>query len=158
ASAAGTPTRRARTRAARAQLSGERARDRRARDRPAPRPRPRTTRCATPPARARATTPRRHPATAHRHGSAPPSRRRGGRGRSLLESATPVFRDQRLGELAEIPLEDLVEPVLRELDAVVGDAVLRKVVRTDLLRPLAGADLRAACRLLLFPLLLALAL
>ena len=45
-----------------------------------------------------------------------------------------------------------------QLDAVVGDAVLREVVRADLLGALAGADLRAARRGLLGRLALALGL
>ena len=59
-----------------------------------------------------------------------------------LEGAALVLGGQRLGELVEVALEDLVEPVLRQLDPVVGDAVLGEVVGADLLGALAGADLR----------------
>src|SRR5512142_27063 len=44
-------------------------------------------------------------------------------------------------------VEDLGDVVPGLLDAVVGDAVLGKVVRADLLRTLAGADLALAQRL-----------
>ncbi len=58
--------------------------------------------------------------------------------------------------LAQVPVENLVEPVQRQLDPVIGDATLGEVVRPDLLRPLARADLRATrgreLRLLLFAL------
>src|SRR6266567_3663735 len=64
--------------------------------------------------------------------------------RDGFEGAPAVLGRQRFGEVAEISLEDLVEPMLRELDPVIGDAALRVVVGTDLLGPLAGADLRAA--------------
>ena len=59
---------------------------------------------------------------------------------------------QRVRELVEVALEDRVEAMLGELDAVVGEPVLGEVVRADLLRPLAAADLGAARgRLLCLP-------
>ena len=69
--------------------------------------------------------------------------------RSLLPHVSPLrvlavaLGGQRGRELVEIALEDRVETMLRELDAVVGEPVLGEVVRADLLRPLAAADLRA---------------
>ena len=60
--------------------------------------------------------------------------------RRSLERAPPLLRLQRLGEVAEIAVEDLVEPVLGQLDPVVRDAVLGEVVGADLLGAL------AACR------------
>src|SRR5262245_22896398 len=145
-------------RAALALPVAQRARERRVPDPPEPRRRRHTGPCARHQARVRAATPRRRAARALRPGSAPPSPRPEARGRSLLEGAAPILGDQRLGELFEIAFEDLVEPVLGELDPVVGDAVLGEVVGADLLGPLARADLRAARRLLLLALLLAFAL
>src|SRR5438552_537509 len=58
-----------------------------------------------------------------------------------------------IDQLAGIALEDVVQAVGREVDAVIGDAALREVIRADFLRALAGADLAAALlrhRLLLF--------
>src|SRR5436190_16016367 len=73
-----------------------------------------------------------------------------------FESLAPLFRGQRLRKLIEFAFEDPVEVVHGQLYAVVGDAVLRKVVGADLLGALAGADLRAARRRLLGGLPLAL--
>src|SRR5262245_13507859 len=70
----------------------------------------------------------------------PPLCRRSRQGLALLLGA------ERLGELAEIAVEHLVEAVDRELDPMVGHAVLREVVGPDLLRPLARPDLRPARR------------
>src|SRR5215208_714053 len=69
----------------------------------------------------------------------PPSRscRRG------LERAPPLVGGKSLRELLQLPLEDLVEPVNRVVDAVVGQPVLGEVVGTDLLGAPAAADLRA---------------
>src|SRR4051812_24291964 len=50
------------------------------------------------------------------------------------------MRPKGSDELVEIALDDLVELVKREPDPVIGDPVLRVVVRPDLLRPLGGAD------------------
>src|SRR4029077_15073029 len=70
--------------------------------------------------------------------STPSGRRRSSRDR--LERPPAVLGCERLGEVAEIALEDLVEPVLRQLDAMVGDPALGVVVGADLLGPLARAD------------------
>ena len=51
---------------------------------------------------------------------------------------------ERADELVEIALDDAIELVEREPDAVIGDAVLRVVVGADLLRALARADHAAA--------------
>ncbi len=75
---------------------------------------------------------------------------------SRIGSVTPgsgradaAIRDpKRLGERRELAGEDRVERVRGVLDAVVGDAVLREVVRADLLGAIARADLRPARRVL----------
>src|SRR6188472_4227551 len=60
-----------------------------------------------------------------------------------LEGPPPVLGLERLGELFEVPVQDLVEAEHGVLHAVVGEAVLGEVVGPDLLGALAGADLRA---------------
>src|SRR5262245_40462535 len=60
-----------------------------------------------------------------------------------LEGTPALLGGERLGELVEVAGEDLVELVDRQFDAMVGDPVLREVVRADLLRALPGADLGA---------------
>src|SRR5690349_21832891 len=70
------------------------------------------------------------------------------------EAAPLLVGEQRVDDRIETAVEDAFQIARREPDAVVGEAVLRKVVRADLLAPVAGADLRAprARRLLfLFP-------
>src|SRR5471030_868529 len=47
-------------------------------------------------------------------------------------------------QLDDVAVQDAFELVRREVDAVVRDAALRKVVGADFLRSLAGADLAAA--------------
>jgi hypothetical protein len=74
-----------------------------------------------------------------RRAAQPPARR-------SLERAPSLLCLQPFGEVAQVSADDLVEPVLRELDPVVGDAALGEVVRADLLGALAGADLRAPLR------------
>src|SRR5207302_8487653 len=76
-------------------------------------------------------------------------RRAAPRRASSLERAPALVGRQRLGVVQEIALQDLVEPVRRQLDPVVRDAVLGKVVGADLLRARAGPGLRAARRRLL---------
>src|SRR5687768_9621874 len=51
---------------------------------------------------------------------------------------------QRLDDLIEIAVENFLEVVRGETNAVIGDAALRKIVRADLGRAIAGADLRFA--------------
>ena len=75
-----------------------------------------------------------------------------------LEGAAAVLGLERVGELLEVAVEDLVEAVDRVLDAVVGEPVLGEVVGADLLRALARPDLRAPGRRLLRLLALALGL
>src|SRR5262245_3162314 len=60
-----------------------------------------------------------------------------------LEPAALLLRGERLRELVELPAKNPVHSAHGELDAVVGDAVLREVVGADLLRALAGPDLGA---------------
>src|SRR5258707_680323 len=81
---------------------------------------------------------------------------RGHPDRCGFESLAAFLGGQRLGELVELAFEDPVEVVHGQLYAVVGDAVLRIVVGTNLLRALARPDLRAPRRRLLGRLLLAL--
>src|ERR671922_294486 len=145
---------------------GHTGRDERRAARGAPRPatRARATRrriapCASSRARVRRAT--RHPrvGTGSRHAGAPLQRcgpRPERSCRSSLEGAPPVLGGERLGEIVQLAVEGRVEPVLRELDPVVGDAILGEVVGADLLRPLARADLRPPRRLLLLALLRAL--
>ena len=51
-----------------------------------------------------------------------------------------------LHHFADAALDELVEVVERDLDAVIGDAVLREVVGADLFLAVAGADERLAVR------------
>ena len=75
---------------------------------------------------------------------------------SLAERALALFGAERFGEVVQLALQDAIELMHRELDAVIGDAVLGIVVRPDLLSRFAGPDLRAPGRVELCPLLLAL--
>src|SRR5581483_11199472 len=50
---------------------------------------------------------------------------------------------ERVGDLVELTGEDPVELVQRQVDAVIGDAVVLVVVRADLFAPTATADLTA---------------
>lgn len=52
--------------------------------------------------------------------------------------------DAGLDHRVQVAVQDLVQVVRLEADAVVGDAVLREVVRADLLGAVDGADLAAA--------------
>src|SRR5262249_47110364 len=66
-------------------------------------------------------------------------------GRSLAGQAAALLVGlERVGELAQVTGEHRLERVRRVLDAVVGHAVLREVVRPHLLRAFAAADLRTA--------------
>src|SRR6476619_5598701 len=48
---------------------------------------------------------------------------------------------QRLDDASEVAIEDALEIVQREVDAMIRDAVLRKVVGADFRGPIASADL-----------------
>ena len=52
--------------------------------------------------------------------------------------------DRRINEQVELAFEDLGEAVNRQTDAMVRDPPLREIVRPDLLRSVAGADLAAS--------------
>ena len=66
-------------------------------------------------------------------------------GARLGEPGRLVLGDQRLDDLVErLARDHLVELVEGQVDAVVGDAVLREIVGADALGAVAGADL-AAC-------------
>src|ERR671913_1590843 len=60
------------------------------------------------------------------------------------ELVCPLLGGEGLGELFEVAAEGGLEVVGGDADAMVGDASLREVVRTDLRRAVAGADLRLA--------------
>src|SRR5215212_2823032 len=77
--------------------------------------------------------------------------RRGG-----FERLPPLLGGQRGRELLQVALEDAVEPLDGQVDAVVRDAVVGIVVGANLLGALAPADLRPARRRELFLLALTL--
>src|SRR5207247_7551274 len=54
------------------------------------------------------------------------------------------MRDQRVDDLAEVAVEDFLQAMQREADAVVGHPRLLEVVGPDLLAPVAGAHLALA--------------
>ena len=56
-----------------------------------------------------------------------------------------MFVDQRFDDWVEVALHDLVELVEGEVDAVVGDASLRKIVGADASGAVARAHQRLAC-------------
>src|SRR4029079_15740962 len=93
---------------------------------------------------ARRATRRRPAACRHRRRRAFAPPRQGPRETSLAARLTPVFSRQRLGEVVELALQEPVELVDGQLDAVVGDPALGEVVGADLLGPLARPDLRVA--------------
>src|SRR5512140_1216376 len=63
---------------------------------------------------------------------------------SLIELLFLRRDGERVHELIEIAVERALELVRREPDAVIGDAILREVVRANLGRAVAGAHLRLA--------------
>ena len=56
---------------------------------------------------------------------------------------------ERADDLVEIALHDRLDLVERQVDPVIGDATLRKVVRTNALAAIARADQALAVRRLL---------
>src|SRR3989449_56615 len=99
-----------------------------------------------------------HNVVASRRGSGTPARSSGATASSsaaAIEDAEPrtarssteplpLSREpQRVDHVVEIAVHHLGKIVDGVVDAMVGDPVLREVVRTDLLRPVAGADLGA---------------
>src|SRR5262245_8011320 len=93
----------------------------------------------TSPARARA----RRATLRDRPNSAALSSRRfrpAGLVRTPTEQLCLAMRAERRDELVEIAVEDLVELVEREADPVIGYAILREIVRADLLRSLGRPD------------------
>src|SRR5436190_592713 len=62
----------------------------------------------------------------------------------LVEERRLTMRAKRGDDLLDVAFDDAIELVDRELDAVIADAVLRIVVRADLLAPLARSDHSAA--------------
>src|SRR5512135_1445801 len=63
--------------------------------------------------------------------------------RGLLQPFGLVVLDQVREQFSDVAVEHVREAVRGEIDAMVGDAVLREVVGADLLRPLAGPHLAA---------------
>jgi hypothetical protein len=61
-----------------------------------------------------------------------------------LQSIGLVGGDQVIDELVEVAVEHAGEIVARQADAMVGDAILRKVVGADLLAAVARLHLGAA--------------
>ena len=56
-----------------------------------------------------------------------------------------MIRDQRIDErIKTVSSHDLFEVVKREIDAMIGDAPLRKIVGPDALRTIARTDLQFA--------------
>src|SRR5215472_244837 len=71
-------------------------------------------------------------------------------GNAIAGEAFPlVIGEQSVDDVIEIAVENGFEVAGRETDAVIGQAILREVVRADLLAAVSRADLRAAlaCRL-----------
>src|SRR5579862_7361944 len=62
---------------------------------------------------------------------------------AVLEGLGLEVRAQALDDVLDVTVHDARQVVLREADAVIGDAVLREVVGADLLGAVARADLRA---------------
>src|SRR3989442_15876238 len=56
-----------------------------------------------------------------------------------LDAIGAISGDQRVDKIVEITLEDLRQLLQRHADPVIGHAILREVVRADLLRAVAGA-------------------
>src|SRR5439155_25720329 len=62
----------------------------------------------------------------------------------LLDLLGLVVGDEAVDDLVELAVQDLLQAVDREADAVVGDAALLEVVRADLLAAVARSDLALA--------------
>src|SRR5579859_449421 len=58
------------------------------------------------------------------------------------EAAALLVREQRVDDRVEAAVEDTLEVAGREPDAMIGEAILREIVRADLLAPVARSDLR----------------
>src|SRR3954463_10241545 len=65
-------------------------------------------------------------------------------GGGVLESLGLIVGDDVVEQLGEVAVPHLDESVRGGVDPVIGNSVLREVIRPDLFRPLAGADLAAA--------------
>ena len=55
-----------------------------------------------------------------------------------------MFRHQCVADLGHIAVHDEIDFVQRQVDAVIGDAALRKIIGADALGTIAGADQRLA--------------
>ena len=53
-----------------------------------------------------------------------------------------MFGHQRVGNLGHIAVHNEIDFVQGEIDAVIGDAALRKIIGADALGTIAGADQR----------------
>ena len=72
---------------------------------------------------------------------------------TIPEAVSLVRRDQRINEVLDVAIHDVPEAELRVPDAVIGEAVLWEVVRTDFVRAVSRANLQTAalrdtCKLL----------
>src|SRR5206468_12544612 len=65
------------------------------------------------------------------------------RDRRLLQSLCHIGGLERANHLLEIPVDDAIQVIERQSDAVVGQAVLRKIVSRNFFLAPAGADLPA---------------
>jgi hypothetical protein len=64
----------------------------------------------------------------------------------LLQTLSDISGLQRLNQLTEIALHHSIQVVKREADAVIGHAVLRKIVGANFFFASAGTDLSPALR------------
>src|SRR5688572_19581932 len=60
----------------------------------------------------------------------------------LLAQRLPIVIDERISHRLHVARDDLVELVEREPDAMIGDPVLRKVIRANALAAIATANER----------------
>src|SRR5580700_4284186 len=64
--------------------------------------------------------------------------------RIAAEPFSLLVREQRLDDAVEVAVEDRFQVSGRQADAMIGEAVLGEVIRSDLLAAVAGAHLSAA--------------
>ena len=55
-----------------------------------------------------------------------------------------VFLIQRTNQLIEVAVHDIIELVQRQIDTVIGDAALRKIIGANAFGPVPGSDLKLA--------------
>ena len=64
--------------------------------------------------------------------------------RGFREPGSLIRRREAVDDLIQVPIDDLVDPVQGQVDAVVRDPSLREVVGSDLLAAVSGPDLAPA--------------